>query len=760
MRRKDGRSVSESKASAGVGAGMAGARAVHGAPIPSERVIVQTLRDARRVLASAVSFKSSSADIDGVSLFSPRKLIKQDFIRFDTNGHALVDLISDDGRQTHCSIDILDDILGPESAYQQLYRSWLMRQDGSGVFIAPLKLAKAVDAFMSYRQRGSVISLQQELENHMRLSMRGVLNRYGDDFTDRHLQITVERAANRMNHHVRDALRDALVGAMEGDEINLVKLNSALDKSRKVLLLKSKVAMADSLVELCRVDSGIAPLNLEAMTAAVNAVDSHELPLMMSSSGDSIYTNNITHSCSWVEGTDLTSHDKRVGADVQALRQIKRFVFDRARFRLVPIEGGPIEARVPSLSPADVTKAVAIVDVADKIDFAQRSLSASGHPGAVLHYGLLTSVNSFAHDKTLDSKNRQRQSTKRILMAMHRFNRSQCRPGGSEMLPFCLVSNIPVNQHTDALRLTGAKGFDNKVLREASLVAELSIIETLNQRSDCLSAGQKGGIESLQVYSAYQYKEFLIRQASVLSESSPTPVYFYQSKEGAELSDYLQARNDSVDYTTSCETTDSLQSLIAKAMYRLHATGKYREPKYGLMVQAMLVFLQDKSMYGCKSANERFKAVEGRVDLYCQLASADSDGVILSDQHQRLKSALSEFCRGARSLDEGMGRLQVATDEALEAHCLYGGGMAIPYSDMGWSPKTLSFETESRTPGLHPKKKNTNYAETALAWRQTKGSKGQSHKGDHATDLKVAFNDAVLKEAARSASVALAGGSV
>ncbi|MDF1759807.1 MAG: hypothetical protein P1U40_04670 [Coxiellaceae bacterium] len=688
--------------------------------------------------------------------------------RFDTNGHALVELIQFDDtgaaldRALYASVDLLQshadssvDLSAPMIQLSSDFRDWLLAgipstpgresPDSRAGRASIMQAQQPVRAYMAYAHRSSVINLQQEVEMHMRLSMRCVQKKYSTEFTDQHLQVAFENAALNMNAQVRDIFVAALTATTIDGAINLVELNAALDRARKVLLPITKAAMADALLSLCHDTTSVERLDLDLMNESVAAVEGSDLLHTSATSADYLFTDNVAGSCVWVEGSDHTAHNKVVGADIQARRQFQRFSYDPVSEALAASPTARVEARVPSLSPADVVKPEAISDVAEKLMVDQRELSTAGSLGSPMVYNLLTSLNGFIKDKTLDHKNRQRQSAKRILMAAHRMNREQLRPGRKDPLPFCLVANIPVNQHTEALRLSSARGPENDVLREASLMAEVAILSTLSQRSEFLPAPQCAEVASHHQQAQELYTKFLLRHGAPLGESDPTPVYFYKSKQGMQLTEALSACNDRcARYLPVTETKkrDSLEVLVTKAMFRMHATGEYRNPKYGLMVQSMLVFLQDKSLYGCKSANERFKAVEGRVDLFHVLTLAESRRGGVSDEHADLRDALRQFCHGAGSMDA----LQAAVDIALDAHCLYGAGMFVSSVDQGGAPKTLSFDSESRSPSFFKspsKALNTNFAETSRAWKQSKASKWQAHKGDHASDLSAAWREAV-----------------
>ncbi|MDF1795894.1 MAG: hypothetical protein P1U63_05070 [Coxiellaceae bacterium] len=711
--------------------------AADGADRPSLAVNLPT------IAAIQVGVQQAKLTFDNSDLASTR--------RFDTNGHAQVDLINfsavgaTEGRALYASIDLI-----PTATDH--YKQWLMQGFGAhdmgerGDRVKYLHASAAIQALQNFPSRSSIISLQQESEMHMRLSMRCVQANYGPDrFTDKHLQVAFEKASLAINIKVREIFCKALLASTARGQLDLVVLNTELDKARKKLLPDTKIATAEALLSLCVGDVGVAPLDTDEVNVAVEALESEVFTHITATDADYVFTDNVAKSCVWVEGTSNTAHNKIVGEDVQARRQFKRFAYEPSTDTLDVCSTARVEARVPSLSPSKVDKPEAIIDVAAKLAVDQRELSREGYRDSPMVYNLLTSLNSLVYDKTIDSKNRQRQSAKRILMAAHRFNRDQLRPGRGALQPFCLVANIPVNQHTDSLTLKASSlssKFDNDVLLEASLMADMAILTTLNQRRNLLPDHARSQVEDFNAFAQLQYKDFLLRDAVAVGTDTPKPVYFYKSKVGKTVVASLRSLNAAAMPSIETSKQDPIESLVTKVVCRMHATGEYRNPKFGLVVQAMLVFLQDKTLYGCKSANERFKAVEGRVDLLHVLALAETHGEGLSDQHSELRDALRHYCNRTGNVEQ----LQVALDGALDAHCLYGAGMFVSSADQGGSPKTLSFESVSRSPSFFKSPKravNTNYAETSLAWKQTKASKWQAHKGDHAGDLKQAWSDAV-----------------
>ena len=663
---------------------------------------------------------------------------REAMLRFDTNGHQLIQHAQGDDRVT-MSVDAL-----PQLTEQ--YRQWFLQGDDLTVQHGQ-KMQAVINRFIDCPSRHSVINLQLEAEMHMAMGLRRILANYysaaaGGMFNETVFQRLLETAGQEVNEAIREAFRDALLVATSDNthDIDIHLLNGALDKARVTLLPKTEEAVVNAL----RASS----LNYEQVGVAIDALTKADFESHTATDGHGfIYTNSQSKTAVWVQGSKCTAHDKQTGGNHLALRVVKRFDYDPDTRHLRALSTGRIEARVPSIAPkkyADGSKVEAsdaIKDVADKFAHAQRVLSAEGEADANMVYNLLTSLHTAAWDKAGDNGNDQRKSADRILVGSHRYNALQITRGG----PLALVCNIPVNQHTNSLDL---EAFDTPTA-EASLMAEVAILNTLNERSYCLSALERLDVQSMHETAQQAYTSFLVESKGPLLQDAVKKVYFHQSDIGKAFKRRIAGRNvshkmlhDKCDDAIFAGVSESTEQLVTKALYRIHALGLHRQKQYGLLVQSMLGFLQSKSISGCKSANERWISFDSRKHMFHLMAHADDAAdVDVTSEMRAVKQAMVSLCMSTNDEGEALAEnslrgLQKSVDDAVERHCLYGANMFVSEDDQGAAPKNERFSSDSGNSGWfirHPVEHfHSNYMETMRGWSQRYASPWQAHKGDHA----------------------------
>ena len=323
-------------------------------------------------------------------------------------------------------------------------------------------------------------------------------------------------------------------------------------------------------------------------------------------------TSDRQQTCTWMSPARYTAHNKAQGFAHHASRLITRHFFDPSN-GLVPVdetvdETGNSIIRAPSLAPVTVglSEAEIILDVQGKLGNIRDRFMAHG-PDKPLVYNLLTSLNR------VDGKpwklSHQIKSARLILQAAHQFNRVKKTKQSNG---FVFVQNIGVNQHTPALcydTQTPALDWQLKqfVIPEALLMSEVSLLHTLSSgfsdNKDLNEAYKKDLNDAYTDVTGY-YSRYL--------EMPESPPRFFESVFGKdarffESVDGKAAITRLAEYQKNCvipplpEGNRLSKALIATALLRLFKESKHREPLYGMLTQALSVYLEKDKLVGCKS---------------------------------------------------------------------------------------------------------------------------------------------------------------
>ncbi len=604
-------------------------------------------------------------------------------------------------------------------------------------------LNEALKCFMSSHSRGSAIPLQEEMGFHLRLVSRVMEKLYQEKidseaqrYTKAHWQQARDIALHAINDEVRKVWQQCLVAAYSKQRINFKMLNKSLDDARLYLVDLVKQHLMGALKHLDE------SLNLQAFNHLftqvldTSAFDKHLFCKSPATGLDYLRADSRNQTCVRISGSEYTAHDKRLGDGIQARRHLYRnHYYANDGVSLVSTNRSiSFEARVPSLAVNEnhgelLQDTASVYDVRDKLQHAYDSFKALTHQqrGPVV-YNLLTSIYDCVReqiDSWTDAPNRQTKSAKRILFGAHLFNKQQVAKGRVNGLVY--VQNIPVNQHSLKLALTSVlDGFteNGKIVREATIMAELSLLSTLFANRNCFLPEIK---ESIITY----YQSIHGLYAAFLKNSDGNPKYFHHSKEGKKAIKKLKLfKKEMKEKREPVRDKVTLKELAANTLYRLLVSKSYRTKKLGMLVQALSVFLEEASIAGCKSANERYQAVSGRVDL---LKSINNRQGPYSQEEQMLVDALYAASRGEG--DKAFTALQKAMDKAYMHHNLYGAASAFSCEDQGASAKV-----QAAKKGKHGKipNINTNIAESPyIGWLAQKSPKQyQAHKGDHAEDIR------------------------
>ncbi|MDR3442601.1 MAG: hypothetical protein P4L65_06245 [Legionella sp.] len=502
-------------------------------------------------------------------------------ILFDPQGRALIDVpVSEDDKV--------------------LFREGFGRDDPSSVVTVSLDVMdnpKLLDAYKAQYLltdeqcdqlsgvRGSIIPLQQEFNFHLSLAARTYTAADDKQFPADKMALAHQAAMQRLQPLIVAEFTNALAKATKGQFIDDVKLIQEQDKSRKTLSAQAHSILLEEIVR----ETGV-----RLTKAELKAMDlKHTAEATTATPNDLLHTDNSLEQITWIAGSEVTAHDRGIGT--LADRQIVTFAQDEAK------QGSErLQIRTPSLDVKEgVTEQAAVADVKDKLQelstkYAMEDVIEPNNLGIkAFTYNLHTAINDRLDN--LQGKNKQSDGARIILSGAHQYNKAQ---RGKESPVLCLVQNISVNGFGDSL---GYKG--NSLLTEATLMAEMSMLHHLSDK------GQKENIEEIfEIYGRY------------LEQPDDTrPSFFSKAQEGKEAITLIEGvkaawrnDNDSELVSVADKAKGALRTMMANDLHHQH--------EYAKLTQALSVFIEQASISGCKSGNERAQAINGRVAVLDSVA--------------------------------------------------------------------------------------------------------------------------------------------
>lgn len=560
--------------------------------------------------------------------------------------------------KTYCTVDVIG-----HSGLGDEFKKWLLQRHEKLE-----NLEAAVDALIKSDQRSTINALQKEMEMHMRLSSR-VMEQKAKELkinisTEKWENVRTEASKN-LNNLMREKFQEALAESYDTTtrKINISELNKILDTQRKEL---SKLAKEYLLTAM--ISAGVTSDNVDKILAKINKEDFEKVT---STGFDYIHTDNRSQSIVRITGTTETAHHKREGADTCATRKLLRNKFKMTAdgVEVVHDEDEKIEVRVPSIAVNKLKLYDGIRDVKDKLNYIV-SENFKDYKKPIV-YNLLTSFYSPFETKIMDKSNKQSSSCQMILKGAHEFNRAQLAKGGDA--PFVYVQNIPINQHGDSLE----EKLD--VIQEAKLMAEIAMLTTLSQSLP--EALGKDIRKSLNLVTSC-YQQFLRTEKNV-------DVYFKDSVDGSNARVFIdQIKVRLIGQTQNIASEDkSMQQLAAFALARMFANGDHLNMRYGILLQSLSVFLEQASLAGCKSANERYQSISGRVDL---LKSINRGERVFSEYETEFRKSLEAFVVNKDNLSD-IESLRRTLDQAYNEHNLQGAAASLSEEDQGASSKVKRF---------------------------------------------------------------------
>lgn len=582
-----------------------------------------------------------------------------------------------------------------------------------------------VDEFIDSTDRGSVIPLQEEMAMHVTLSLRSLekfMKAKDQDFV---LEEGKQHLMQDINGLVMEKFSAALTTSLQNNKINYELLNKGLDEARKVLAPKCRTLLVKAIS-----DEMSDELFENFQNNLLPNLDDNFFTSTTATGLDYLRTDAKNETVVRISGTEKTAHSKKSGKDEQALRMISRNHYDAQRDWVKPYSQNAIDARVPSIADIDINHFDAIFDVAKKLQNSKDLLSKKlgGYNGPLV-YNLLTSLYPNAFNYVFfESNNKQRPSASRILKGSHLYNNWQLNSGSTDSLIY--IQNIPVNQHGLELNL---HSWDDATA-EATLMTELSLLTTFTQHAVVFPPNLQKSIKQTQAYLHANYLKFLPMYAN-------GDHYFKDSSHGKNSIEILEDQKNLWKDSLDMVPATNIQDLCLQALFKMTMTNDYQNKQFGALVQALSIFVEPMSQAGCKSANERYQAVSGRVELLKSLDGMNPENH--SEYHKAIVSTLQGYVKGEIKTK----KLQAAVDIAYNKHNLYGASI-FSAEDQGAGSKVKATKNK-KNPG-EISEINTNYAETNFLTRlfQEFAASMQAHKAKLTKEFTKLFSE--VRAAAKS----------
>lgn len=577
--------------------------------------------------------------------------------------------------------------VGDDEPLLQLIQSALLKTNNTPQ-PKPDNTPQLVESYL--QSRGSIIPLQEEFHYHLALAARV----YADGVDDIKVKAQIEEAqvaaVLRVNQKVQEVFKAAIREAHDESStvFNVKDVNEILAKAREELMKEGHRFLGEEMKA-----RGIQ----ESQLTGNKKEFKHKAETIPATENALIFVDKLKGQPGkiyYFEGAGTnTSHVRRQGelagsvqisdCDINQQGEIK--VKKHPRF----------QERNPSLDvKKGLNKEQRIDDVANKLNqisdkYEFKEISASG-PGQ-------TSAFVYNLHTALSSDNQQKQGAEAIIQGAHQFNKVQL--GETLPGPICLVQNISVNGFGPKL------SYDSKdpLVKEAKLMADMAMMHTLYEGSTPEEKSHMDNVFRL-------YKEFL--------GQNPPGDYFSKDPSFQMVETYIHVLKAEWQKNTPpvVEAADAIQGLyddskselnqeeindileekryqsLQGGLKKLMAADLDGLSKYSKLIPSLSVYLETVSISGCKSANERAQAINGRVAVLDKYVQGTLDDSLSRD----IKTALDQFSYATKpkEIEKAAAELNSALDKAYNRDWLYSAMARMSFRDQGGPAKlapTVSF---------------------------------------------------------------------
>ncbi|MDX2347214.1 MAG: hypothetical protein QNK11_10135 [Legionella sp.] len=524
----------------------------------------------------------------------------------------------------------------------------------SNAHVAAEKSEKIITA-LNQQPKGSMIALQQEFHMHLALTGR-LYEKYNPALTNKMPEIH-EKAMHKVNALIMTEYAKALNAAYDGKNINIAILNNLLDKARETITPLAHRILSETVAEKTEYI-----LSREDIETAENL--KHSAESTTATSNDFLHTDS--KQATLIEGSDETAHKRKEGTEF-AHRQIITCNISK-NGRVIALSHPRIQIRTPSpvVKKGLNNEEEYALDTAKKLHYIEERYDLRNRLDAdknqirsrAFIYNSYTAINDRLDD--LSGKNHQTQSAGHILLGAHAYNKTQIENHPDNPV-FCFVQNISVNGFGDTL------GYDNKDswVQESTLMAEMALAHTLYDPSDEISSRSfETAIDA--------YKQYL---------NDPKDKLFSESDSGEKA--ILALTTLKVHYASlTPETQQSPIETAKSALRKLMASDLHCDHNYAKLIQSLSVYIEEASIGGCKSGNERAQAINGRVAVFDRALEIQESDVF--EQMQALATSSPD------NIEQHAGTLKTAVDTEYNKTGLQGALSIISLLDQGAAAKVLA----------------------------------------------------------------------
>ncbi|MDX2346496.1 MAG: hypothetical protein QNK11_06480, partial [Legionella sp.] len=508
---------------------------------------------------------------------------------------------------------------------------------------------------LNQQPKGSMIALQQEFHMHLALTGR-LYEKYNPALTNKMPEIH-EKAMHKVNALIMTEYAKALDAAYDGKNINIATLNNLLDKARKTITPLAHQIFAATVAE----ETGYVLTRKDIASAKKLK---HSAESTTATSNDVLHTDS--KQATLIEGSDETAHNRKEGTEF-AHRQIITCNISKTG-KVTRLSHPRIQIRTPSpvVKKGLKTEAAYIADAENKFMHIENTyhlrnrLDADSNqirPRAFI-YNSYTAINDFADD--LQGKNLQTQSAGHILSGAHTYNKYQIENHPDNPV-FCFVQNISVNGFGDTL------GYDNKDswVQESTLMTDMALAHTLYDSNDKASS-------ALFKTAIAAYKQYLNHPSDKLFSESDS------GKEAISALTALKAHYADIRPNPSQSPIETAKSALRKLM----ASDLHCDHNHAKLVQSLSIYIEEASISGCKSGNERAQAINGRVAVFDRTLEIPNSDVF--KQLQALANSSPD------NIELHAGTLKTAVDTEYNKTGLQGALSIISLLDQGAAAKVLA----------------------------------------------------------------------
>ncbi|MDF1757775.1 MAG: hypothetical protein P1U74_05715 [Legionellaceae bacterium] len=522
-----------------------------------------------------------------------------------------------------------------------------------------------LDVLNNLPSKKSIIFLHQELHFHLSLAFRVYQKLFpeidinSDDFQRIHKNVMRE-----VNVLVMKAFADALTEAVDVDTkiIDLDKLNRILDNKRSEITPIGH----DILLKHLRAETNLA-LKTDKKSKDYKEKKSqakHFAETITATGKDILHTDNTLGLAKKIDGSEVTSHDRRVG-NYFAHRGITTYRLEGDEIHYHP---KCLQIRTPSLpvkTGLGIFDEPYIKDATVKIS----TLVAEHDIENPFTYNLLTAMQDIFDDLNPFKRNYQTQSARHIILGAHEHNRKIIDNGSKSL---CLVQAISVNGHGNPLGYHRI-GPSTSIQNEATLLSEMTLCYNIRKEDVFID----------------NYKSFLqsSKPKGIISKflSLFRSVYFVNSSEGRTLKKNIQGLKEHWQKPLKKIDKENVSELVKTSLRKVMAFDLHFRHDYAKLVQALSLFIEDESLMGCKSGNERTPIIFEREEILENTSGIPAE---LREAFISLSSATNEG-EAIKAADN----LKACIDKCYDKGNLYGATAVISLVDQGAGHKINAKKT-------------------------------------------------------------------